>query len=125
VIRICIVAYTPSVNNKSVVPLVPNALPIRQVLDDCAPLQHLQRQLAMARACLDAVTPQLPLPLRSQVRAGPLDTADNAWILLASNAAVAAKLRQLLPRLETALAASGVTRAAEPTAIKVRVQSVG
>lgn len=104
--------------------MVPNALPIRQVLDDCAPLQHLQRQLAMARACLDAVTPQLPLPLRSQVRPGPLDTADNAWILLASNAAVAAKLRQLLPRLEAALAASGVTRAPEPTAIRIRVQSV-
>lgn len=112
-------------NHKGVPPLVPNALPIRQVLDGCAPLQHLQRQLAMAQACMAAVKPQLPAALQTQVRPGPLDTGDNAWTLLASNAAVAAKLRQLLPRLEAALAASGVTRAAEPTAIKIRVQSGG
>lgn len=112
-------------NNKGVVPVVPNALPIRQVLDGCAPLQHLQRQLAVARACLEAVSPQLPPVLRSQVRAGPLDTSTNTWTLLAPNAAVAAKLRQLLPRLESALAAAGVTRGPEPTAIKIRVQSGG
>lgn len=104
-------------------PLVPNALPIRQVLDDCAPLQHLQRQLSMARACLDAVAPHLPPALRAQVKPGPLDTTDNAWTLFVSNAAVAAKLRQLLPRLESALATAGVTRAAQPTAIRIRVQS--
>lgn len=108
--------------NKGVPPQVPNAQPIRQVLDRCAPLQLLQRRLAMAEACMAAVKPQLPPALQSQVRAGPLDTEDNAWTLLAHNAAVAAKLRQLLPRLEAALAASGVTRAAEPTAIKIRVQ---
>jgi len=109
--------------NKAFAPLVPNALPIRQALDRCQPLQHLQQQLAMAQACMDAVKPQLPPPLRSQVRAGPLDTGENAWTLMASNTAVAAKLRQLLPRLESALAASGVTRAAQPTAIRIRVQS--
>lgn len=109
--------------NKGFVPLVPDAMPIRQVLDRCAPLQHLQQQLALAKACMDAVKPHLPPALRAQVRAGQLDTGDNAWTLLAPNAAVAAKLRQLLPRLEAALAASGVTRAAEPTAIRVRVQS--
>lgn len=108
--------------NKAFAPLVPNALPIRQALDRCQPLQHLQQQLAMAQACMTAVTPHLPATLRSQVRAGPLDSADNVWILMASNTAVAAKLRQLLPRLESALAASGVTRAAQPTAIKIRVQ---
>lgn len=107
------------------VPLVPDALPIRQALDRCAPLQHLQQQLALARSCMEAVTPHLPPPLRPQVRPGPLDRDDNTWTLLAANAGVAAKLRQLLPRLEAALAASGVTRAAEPTAIRVRVQSGG
>jgi hypothetical protein len=120
--RICIVATLLRVN-KGVPPLVPNAQPIRQVLDRCAPLQHLQRQLALADACMAAVKPQLPAALQSQVRPGQLDTTDNAWTLLASNAAVAAKLRQLLPRLESALAASGATRAAEPTAIRIRVQS--
>jgi hypothetical protein len=109
--------------NKAYTPLVPNASPIRQVLDRCQPLQQLQQRLVIAQACLDAVMPQLPAILRSQVRAGQLDEGENAWTLMASNTAVAAKLRQLLPRLESALATSGVTRAAQPTSIRIRVQS--
>ena len=109
--------------NKAFAPLVPNALPIRQALDRCQPLQHLQQQLAVSQACMAAIQPHLPAPLRSQVRAGPLNTTDNTWTLMASNTAVAAKLRQLLPRLESALTTSGVTRAAQPTAIRIRVQS--
>ena len=43
--------------------------------------------------------------MRDQVRAGPID--DEGWSLLASNAAVAAKLRHLLPRFADTLREQG------------------
>lgn len=43
--------------------------------------------------------------MAAHVRAGPLDA--EGWSLLAANPAVAAKLRQLQPRLDAALADSG------------------
>jgi hypothetical protein len=101
-----------------VTPVVPNALSIDQALNACEPLVRLGQRLAAAQAHLDAVRPLLPANLQSQVRAGPVD--NDGWTLLAANAGVAAKLRQLLPRLETAIA----PRAGERTAIKVRIQSV-
>ena len=45
--------------------------------------------------------PFLPALLHPHVRSGPIDA--DGWTLLAANAAVAAKLRQLRPRLERAL----------------------
>ena len=44
----------------------------------------------------------------------------DGWTLLAANAAVAAKLRQWLPRLDSALAAKG----RQGSAIRIRVQSL-
>ena len=49
--------------------------------------------------------------------AGPVD--ENGWSLLAANAAVAAKLRQLQPRLEDLLRERGWA----VSAIRVKVQS--
>ena len=48
---------------------------------------------------------------------GPSD--DEGWTMLAGNPAVAAKLRQLQPRLEAALKQKGFQR----TGIRIRVQS--
>ena len=58
----------------------------------------------------------MPLGLAGQVSAGPVD--DEGWSLLCSNAAVAAKLRQLVPHLEQRLHDSGTPVAA----IRVKVQ---
>jgi hypothetical protein len=53
----------------------------------------------------ETIRPLLPQALAQHVRPGPVD--ELGWSLLAANAAVAAKLRQLKPRLEQALAARG------------------
>jgi hypothetical protein len=95
---------------------VPDAVPLGQALDRCEPLMRLQQRLAEAHAHLDAVRPVLPPALLKQVRSGPTD--GEGWTLLASNPAVAAKLRQLLPRLEAALRQKGCSA----RQIKVRVQ---
>lgn len=69
------------------------------------PLTGLLQRMRESRARLDTVVPLLPPGLAEGMRAGPLD--DSAWVLLVSNAAAAAKLRQMLPALEAALRARG------------------
>lgn len=64
---------------------------------------------------LDAISAMLPEAIRPCVKAGPID--DSGWCLVADNAAVASKLRQLLPPMQAELAARGV----EVTAIRIRV----
>jgi hypothetical protein len=58
-----------------------------------------------SKARYDAVADLLPPTLLAGTRPGPLD--DAAWVLLVSNAAAAAKVRQLLPALKDALLARG------------------
>jgi hypothetical protein len=115
VIRISIVAKLLVVNPVARQPSVPDALPLRQVLAECEPLQRLQQRLAQAQARMDAVRPLLPPGLSAHVRSGPVDP--EAWTLLASNAAVAAKLRHCLPRLVAELKRRGL----QPYELKVRV----
>lgn len=66
---------------------------------------------------MDIVRPLLPRMLAPHVRPGPPD--DEGWTLLAGNPAVAAKLRQLQPRLEAALKQHGLIR----NQIRIKVQS--
>lgn len=96
---------------------MPDAVPLGQVLDRCEPLLRLQQRLAAANAHMDAVRPLLPPALSRHVRSGPTD--QDSWTLLVTNPAVAAKLRQLLPRLEAALKQKGCTA----RTIKIRVQA--
>lgn len=86
-------------------------------LDRSAPLAALLDRLAESQARFDAVAGVLPPPLRAAVRPGPVD--EEGWVLLAAHGAAAAKLRQLLPRLELVLRAKGWP--ARP--LKVRVQA--
>ena len=98
-------------------PIVPNALPLRQALDNCEPLRLLQRRLADVQARMNAIRPLIPPGLLTSVKPGSAD--ENGWVLLVNNPAAAAKLRQLLPRLETALKAQGW----QTSPIRIRVQS--
>jgi len=91
-------------------------LSLGDALDRSEPLTRLLQRLQESRARFDAITVLLPGGLQHSVRPGPLD--DDGWLLLAAHGAAAAKLRQLLPRLEAALLAGGWP----PTPIKVRVQ---
>ena len=66
---------------------------------------------------LEAVQLLIPIPLRSAVRAGPIDGQD--WCLLVDSNAAAAKLRQVVP----ALVAHLCDRGWQVTSIRLKVQT--
>jgi hypothetical protein len=96
---------------------VPLAQPLAQALDSSAALARLRERLRESDARHAAIRDALPEGLRAHVKPGPVDEA--GWSLLAANAAVAAKLRQLVPRLDAVLREKGFQ--AIPT--RIRVQS--
>jgi hypothetical protein len=102
---------------KTCAPTVPEPLTLRRALDDNASLASLGARLAESQRRFDAVASLLPAGLVRDMRPGPID--DEGWSVLVSNAAVAAKLRHLLPRLDEALTA----RSFRALPIRVRVRS--
>lgn len=66
---------------------------------------------------LNAVAPLIPEALRPAVQAGPIEGP--AWCLLVSSNAAAAKLRQLLPALQTRL----LDRGWQVNSIRLKIQS--
>jgi hypothetical protein len=99
-------------------PSVPDPLTMSEAMQRSAPLAHLRAMLQASRECMDAIRPLLPAALAAQLRAGPIDDS-GAFVILVSSPAVAAKLRQLQPRLEQAL----TKRGRQSGAIRVRVQA--
>jgi hypothetical protein len=97
-------------------PRPPGARALADALDHSAPLALLMQRLHASRERYRDIEALLPAGLRDAVRPGPLD--DSQWQLLISDAAAAAKLRQLLPRLQAAMAEKGW----QPTPIRLRVQ---
>jgi hypothetical protein len=93
------------------------ACTLEQALSRSAPLTHLSELIRDSNARFEAVRPLLPSALAPHVKPGPVD--EEGWSLLASNAAVAAKLRQLQPRLEAALRDCGW----QVIAIRVRIHT--
>ena len=77
------------------------AQPLAEAMRGSPPLTRLVDRLRESDAMLASILPLLPGALAASVRPGPLDEA--GWSLLGGNAAVAAKLRQLAPRLEQRL----------------------
>ncbi|HEX2539809.1 MAG TPA: DciA family protein [Caldimonas sp.] len=103
---------------RRVIPPSLDVQPIAEALRSSAPLGRLAERMRQSNAAFAAVRPLLPGPLAAQVRPGPID--DSGWTLLCANAGVAAKLRQLAPRLEQRLHAGGIAVAE----IRVKVQPV-
>jgi hypothetical protein len=101
---------------KAFAPSVPAPVELRRVLDGNDSLASLALRLSESQQRLEAITPLLPPGLARELRPGPID--DEGWSVLVSNAAVAAKLRHLLPRLDEALAA----RSFRALPIRVRVR---
>lgn len=99
-------------------PRDPAATTVRlgSALDASEPLTRLMARLRASQACLEAVREALPAALAPQVRAGGFD--DGEWTLLATSGAVAAKLRQLQPRLEQVLRDRGHAG----VALRIKVQ---
>lgn len=98
-------------------PMVPDVPPVDRALGGSSPLASLMQRLKASQACLEVVRGCMPVPMWPHVKAGPLD--DEGWTLLAANAAVSAKLRQLQPLLMEALTRKGL----KVNAIRVRVQT--
>lgn len=95
----------------------PLAQPVADALRRHPALAALGQRLAESNARYACIASSLPPALVPLVQPGPLD--EEGWSLLAANAAVAAKLRHLLPRLQDALRAQGW----QATAIRVRLQA--
>ncbi|NCT82849.1 MAG: hypothetical protein GXC94_06880 [Comamonadaceae bacterium] len=85
---------------------VPSPTPVAQALRAHEGLNQLGARLEASRRRLRVIAPALPGNLLASLQPGPLD--EDGWSLLVANAAVAAKLRQLLPRLEALLAQAGL-----------------
>lgn len=95
---------------------VPKPLALQDALERSTPLNRLRERLEASDRCFATVRRLLPSPLDQHVHAGPLDA--DGWTLLVDNAAAAAKLRQLQPRLEEALREAGL----QVSAMRVRIQ---
>jgi hypothetical protein len=78
---------------------------LSQALERSAPLSLLRQRISDSNSRFAAIERLLPPLLLPHVKPGPVD--DDGWSLLVANASVAAKLRQLQPRLETALRDQG------------------
>ena len=97
--------------------MTPDALRLQQALQMSAPLARLRERIDESNARFDAIRSSLPTAMAAHVRPGPVD--EQGWTLLAANAAVAAKLRQLQPRLEEVVRERGWT----VSTIRVKVES--
>jgi len=95
--------------------VAPDPLRMSQALAQSEGLLRLGWLMRESARRLQIVEPALPAPLRRAVQAGPVD--EEGWSLLASNAAVAAKLRHFQPRLEALLLAAGV----QPPTVRIRL----
>jgi Dna[CI] antecedent, DciA len=82
-------------------PAVPLPQTIGSALAASDSLTGLAARLLESQRRFDAVAGLLPEAIAREVRPGPID--DEGWSVLASNAAIAAKLRHLLPRLNDEL----------------------
>jgi hypothetical protein len=81
------------------------ALPLADALQSSEPLARLAERLRESKRRFECIAPVLPDALATQARPGPVD--GHGWTVLAGNAAVAAKLRQLVPLFAARLAEAG------------------
>ncbi len=83
-------------------PSIPSAVPIRQALEASVPLHGLLQRMRLSESRLQRLLAIIPKGLHKQIKAGPAD--EENWTILVASPAVAAKVRQILPTLTTAVA---------------------
>lgn len=98
-------------------PAVPLPVSLDRAIASSDSLASLAARLRESEQRLATIAPLLPDTLAREIRPGPID--DEGWSLLVSNAAVAAKLRQLLPLLNETLRA----RSFRDLPIRVRLRA--
>ena len=82
-----------------------NSVSVLQASKNSPTLAHLTELAHDSTARLKAIESLIPGPLRSAIQAGPIDGAE--WCLIIQNNAAAAKIRQILPALESHLRTKG------------------
>jgi hypothetical protein len=82
-----------------------HTLTLASALESSEPLARLSQRMRDSSQRFQSIQTALPASLAGQLKPGPIDA--NGWTLLAANSAVAAKLRQLVPDLQSALSAAG------------------
>jgi hypothetical protein len=90
---------------------------LQQAAEDSPTLAKLAQLARESGERLKAVESVIPAPLRSSLRAGPIE--GTSWCLLVDNNAAAAKLRQVVPALLNRLRDRGW----EVTSIRLKVQT--
>ena len=93
------------------------AIPLHQAAQESPTFARLADLVRASSARLKAISNLLPAPLRASVQAGPIE--DGCWCLLVSSNAVAAKLRQLVPALQSHLTQKGLS----VTSIRIKVHN--
>jgi len=86
-------------------PLPPGTRPIGQAIAASEPMAALSHRMRESQLRLASVLALLPPGMQQHVKAGPID--ETGWTLLATNGAVSAKLRQMVPALDAHLRAHG------------------
>ena len=94
----------------------PRSVTLLQATQDSPTLARLADLAVDSSARLNAIQSLIPANLRPAIQAGPIDGL--SWCLILDNAAVAAKLRQLLPALQAHLRIKGW----EVNSIRLKVQ---
>ena len=84
---------------------LPQALTALQAAENAPTLARLAEQVRESNDRLKAVASLIPEALRSSIKAGPID--GESWCLLVSGNAAAAKIRQLLPLIQSRLLGKG------------------
>lgn len=82
-----------------------HALTVHQAVQNSPALGHLTALIQESSTRLKAIESLIPEALRSSVKAGPID--GDSWCLLVNGNAAAAKLRQLMPLIQSRLLSEG------------------
>ena len=93
------------------------AVTLLQATQSSPVLSHLAELATESSSRLKALEPLIPKSLLTCVQPGPIE--GNVWCLLLDNNAIAAKIRQLLPSLESHLRTKGF----DVASIRLRVQT--
>jgi hypothetical protein len=96
-----------------------HSVTLMQATQESPTLARLTELSTDSVARLKAIQPLIPTALQASVKAGPIDGP--VWCLILDNNATAAKIRQLLPSIESLLRAKGW----EVNSIRLKVQISG
>lgn len=92
-----------------------HALTFNDALSESPTMQKLGALISQSQNQLKSISHLLPKFSGRAIQAGPID--EQGWCLLVTNAAIAAKLRQLVPDIERHLAASGI----QPAKVRIKI----